>query len=171
MIGDFVVIDTETTGFAPTTCDVIEFGFLIVEDWSVKAKGSIFIDHGVRIPYRITQITGITEKEIIRSGKDPLTAIDYIKNSIIKNKLIVGHNISFDMGFLNAMFGKYGGESLTNRTECTLKIARRKIPKSRIMDHKLTTIADYFGIETPNAHRALGDCLTTFEVYKRLLEI
>ena len=51
----------------------------------------------------------------------------------------------------------------------TLKLARRKLRD--LPDHRLSTLSAYFGIEYAQQHRALPDCIATFQVYEKLNEI
>ena len=51
----------------------------------------------------------------------------------------------------------------------TLSLARKRI--QNISDYKLTTLAQYFGLDTANAHSALGDCYLTNMAYRKLKEM
>ena len=48
----------------------------------------------------------------------------------------------------------------------TLSLARKRI--QNISDYKLTTLAQCFGLDTANAHSALGDCYLTNLAYRKL---
>ena len=47
-------------------------------------------------------------------------------------------------------------------------MARKKLALER---YRLTDVAKHFKIDTSNAHRAIGDCETTFECFKKLQKI
>ena len=62
-----------------------------------------------------------------------------------------------------------GKERINNKQIDVMSIARKKLDD--IDDYKLSTVAHYFSIEQKTQHRALEDCLTTYEVFKKLKEI
>ena len=57
----YVVFDLETTGFSPEKNRIIEFGAVKVEDGRITGRFSEFVNPEIPIPYRITQLTGITD--------------------------------------------------------------------------------------------------------------
>ena len=56
-----------------------------------------------------------------------------------------------------------------NKTLDTLKISR-KVLGDKVENHKLDTLANYFGVNPPT-HQARDDVMATFEIYKKLLSI
>ena len=60
-------------------------------------------------------------------------------------------------------------ETLDNKTLDTLKISR-KVLGDKVENHKLDTLAKYFGVSSPT-HQARDDVMATFEIYKKLLSI
>ena len=87
----------------------------------------------------------------------------------IGESAIVGHNIAFDRSFLKEACRKTNRMNLKNPAKDTLDLARRRIDD--IDDYKLHALADYFQIKVEEEHRALSDCITTFQVYEKLNEI
>ena len=87
----------------------------------------------------------------------------------IGESTIVGHNIAFDRSFLKEACRKTNRMNLKNPAKDTLDLARRRIDD--IDDYKLHALADYFEIKVEEEHRALSDCITTFQVFEKLNEI
>ena len=59
----YIALDVETTGFSPKSGDrVIEIGAVAIEDRCIVAEFSSLIDVGKKIPWRVQQVHGITNK-------------------------------------------------------------------------------------------------------------
>ena len=69
----YVVFDLETTGFSPEKNRIIEFGAVRVENGEITGRFSEFVNPGIPIPYRITQLTGITDDMVIEA--DPIEKV------------------------------------------------------------------------------------------------
>ena len=67
---------------------------------------------------------------------------------------LVAHNASFDEAFLRHAYARLG-QKLTNQKLCTLRLARRLLP--RLPTYRLDALTSYFGIKNKGRHRALGD--------------
>lgn len=58
------------------------------------------------------------------------------------------------------------GIYFTNDYIDTLRLARKTL--SQLKHHKLDDLIDYFNLKQRNQHRALNDCILTYQVYKKL---
>jgi DNA polymerase-3 subunit epsilon len=87
----------------------------------------------------------------------------------IGGAVIVGHNIRFDMSFLNAAASRLGYGRLPNRTVDTLGLARRLV-HTEVRNLKLSSLAAHFRSPTKPNHRALEDARATAHVFFELLE-
>ena len=82
--------------------------------------------------------------------------------------VLVAHNASFDVRFLNHELARvYPGQRMCNTHLCTVKLARRLMPE--LVNHRLHTIAEHFAVPIPNRHRAPDDARATAEIFIRLL--
>ena len=156
------VLDLETTGFKPENSEIVEIFILKVKDNVIIDEFySMFKPNG-----RITNsdIHGITNRKV-RNSPTIKEANDEIIN-FLGNSTLVGHNLdNFDLKFLNYHLSK----TLDNKTLDTLKISR-KVLADKVENHKLDTLANYFGVNPPT-HQARDDVMATFEIYKKLLSI
>ena len=87
----------------------------------------------------------------------------------IGGAVIVGHNIRFDMSFLNAAALQLGYGRLGNRTADTVALARRLI-QDEVRNLKLATLAAHYRSPVKPNHRALEDAKATAHVFFELLE-
>lgn len=165
---DYVIIDIETTGLNPKKDKILEIAAIKIKDHIITETFQCLIDTNA-LPESITKLTGITEAEIREKGiplKEGLLAfVDFIQ----KNKLL-GYNINFDRSFINMACISADIPTLNNQCIDILNIARNTIDEDELENYQLSTVATYFGIKNNKNHRALADCLTTYEVYKSLQE-
>ncbi len=91
--------------------------------------------------------------------------LDFIGASVL-----VAHNAAFDVRFLNHEVALvYPGRKMRNASLCTVSLAKRVVPD--LVNHRLHTLAEHFGVTVRNRHRAPGDARATAEVFIRLLAI
>ena len=165
MDNEYIVLDIETTGLSFRTEKITEIGAVRVKDGEVVDTFECFVNPEVPIPQKIVEITHITDDMV----KDAET-IDFVMPKFLEfigNLKLVAHNADFDVGFL-----KYNAENLglkmNNEYIDSLALSRQLFPEFK--KHKLGILAEKFGINVENAHRALDDVKTLVQVYKKLLE-
>ena len=156
MIRDYIAVDVETTGLNPARDRLLEIGAARILNGKVEETYQTFIDAGVEVPERITELTGITD-EMRLSGKRPEQAIPEFLE-FCGELPILGHNVSFDFGFLKQAAVNQG---LTFEREAldTLKIARKLLPD--LPSRRLPDLCAYYQVDPGNSHRALDDALST----------
>lgn len=156
IINDYCVLDTETTGLSSYYDEVIEIAILKVRGNEIVDKYSQLIKPQYEIDSFITLLTGITNEMV----KDMPWIID-VKDEVIQflgDDIIIGHNTSFDMRFLNAGFNM----SLENKYMDTMQFARKVFPE--LKHHRLSDLTEYLELSS-NEHRSLADCISTKELY------
>lgn len=159
IISDYCVIDTETTGLSSYYDEIIEVGILKIRDGKVVDQYSQLIKPNNAIDDFITYLTGITNKMLVNqpSIKDVEGEIlDFLGDDII-----VGHNTSFDIRFLNASFK----ETLKNEYMDTMIFSRKIYPQ--LPHHRLSDLAKFLNLSN-SQHRALADCTTTYQLYETI---
>ena len=164
----YVVIDVETTGLNPENDEIIELGAIRVIDHESAGTFSALVRPKGEIPAAITAMTGITAEAAEAEGGEPGPSIERFWG-FVGNGPMVGHNISFDCAFLRKASERAQIQMPRVRCVDTLVLAKRCLRD--VTDHKLGTVASYFGLEAQTAHRALTDCITTFRIYEKLNEI
>ena len=87
----------------------------------------------------------------------------------IGGAVIVGHNIRFDISFLDAALAAHGYPKLEQRRVDTIGLARRLV-RDEVPDLKLGTLARHLRVSVSPCHRAFADAAATAEVLHALLE-
>ena len=86
-----------------------------------------------------------------------------------RNAVVVGHNVRFDLSFLQAALSEEHYACLGHASIDTCALARRLL-REEVPDCRLTTLARHFGLGHRPTHRALDDALATGELLHCLLE-
>ncbi len=87
--------------------------------------------------------------------------------AVLRGAVVVCHNAPFDLGFVATEMRRAQREFAAPVVIDTLALARQCYT---FRSNSLPRVASALGIATPNAHRALGDAMTTREVYLRFVE-
>ena len=159
-----VVLDTETTGFSQYNDRIVEFGAIKLVGGKPVDSMSILINPRMSIPQKATEVHGITNEMVFDKPSEEYYVpkiIEFISGA----SYLVGHNVSFDIRFLEETF-KRCGYSLTCEYIDTLKFAKTIFSKAP--NHQLGTLANYLGIEVKDSHRALADVETTVMLLRHL---
>ncbi len=163
----FVVIDLETTGGSASSCAITEIGAVKLRGGECLGTYQTLVDPGCAIPPEITVITGITEAMVMRAPR-----IESVTPSLLEfigDGVIVGHNVRFDLSFVNATLSHQGRDRLPNRSVDTLALARRLL-RSEVPNCRLGTLADRLRLSHQPTHRALDDALATGDLLHLILE-
>lgn len=155
----FATIDFETTGFhAEGTDRAIEISVVHSEpDGTITGQWETLINPGRDLGRQ--DIHGISAREILRAPQFSHIAADLV--DLLSQRVVVAHNASFDMRFLQAELGRaayWGGASFVSL--CTMRLARTHLGGS-------TALADCcaaFDIDLIGGHRAAVDARATAEL-------
>ena len=162
----YCVVDLETTGGSPRDCSITEVGAVRYDGGELTGRFHTLVDPGMPIPPSITILTGITHAMVVDAPKieEVLPAL----LEFIGGAVIVGHNVRFDLGFINAAAQRLGYGRLTNRSADTAALARRLLG-SEVRNFRLGTVAAHLRSPTKPTHRALDDAVATAHVFFELL--
>ncbi len=160
-----VFVDVETTGLYPAYGDrIVEIGALkVFEDEEIAAFNEL-VDPDCPISPGASAVNGITDEMV--EGKPAFAERAPAFLTFVEDAILVAHNAPFDLGFLSAELQLARGPMLRNRIIDTLQVARRYL---HLPSYSLDSLAYHFGIPTPDAHRAMGDCRTTFQLFRHLM--
>ena len=160
----YVVFDLETTGFSPEKNRIIEFGAVKVENGEITGRFSEFVNPGIPIPYKITQLTSITDDMVI--GADPIEKVLPRFLEFSEGCVLVGHNVGFDIGFVRENCRQLGYDCPFTTVD-TLGISRALLPGHA--KYTLDAVAKILGVSLENHHRAVDDAECTAGIFRKLL--
>lgn len=163
----YCVFDLETTGLSPRFDHIIEFGAQIIKDRDLKKSMQVFIQPPVELSAFTTELTSIKQEDV-KDAKTFAQAIDEILD-FIGDCVLVAHNATFDIGFLNAELTRIGKAPLTNPVVDTLDLARSMFDRKA---YRLGNLARQYGIayeEGGGAHRADYDASVLAQVFMNML--
>ena len=156
---DYIVLDLETTGLSPTEDHIIQVAAVKYENGVKISEFSEYVYCPVRIPEKITRMTGITNEMVLNCRKISDILSDLV--TYLGSNYIVCHNASFDMSFLQTKLLFYKFETLNNKVVDTLTLSRRTMKD--VENHKLETLKKFLKLDFPS-HNALCDCYVTAAV-------
>jgi len=153
----YVVFDVETTGLSAVYDTIIELAAVKMNKGNVEASFDEFIDPGHRLSNTTVNLTGITD-EMVRGSKSEEEVLRLFRE-FSEGAILVAHNASFDMGFLNMSYKKYGIPEADNPVIDTLELARYLYPEFKRFG--LGVLSKKFGVSLEQHHRAIYDAEAT----------
>ncbi len=161
---DYVVFDLETTGFSPVKNRIIEIGAVKIRDGKITDRFSTFVNPKEPIPYKIQQLTGIRDEDVMNAPEIEEILPQFLEFS--KDCVMVAHNASFDMSFIKEN-SKLMGLEREDTVVDTVGIARILLPNQA--KHTLDACAKTLGVSLENHHRAVDDAEATAEIFMKFL--
>ena len=166
-----VFLDTETTGLS------FRDGHKIVEIACIETKdliatGKVFhklINPKRNMPAEAYKVHGFSEEFLKDKETFDQIADEFL--SFIKDKKIIIHNSSFDLGFLDGELGLIQKEKINKKLVIdSLEVARNKFPGT---SNSLNALCKRFNVDLSRRtkHNALLDCELLREVYINLLDV
>ncbi|KGX88600.1 PolC-type DNA polymerase III [Pontibacillus marinus] len=154
---EYVVFDVETTGLSAIYDTIIELAAVKIKEGEIIDRFESFANPHEPLSQTTTDLTGITD-DMVKDAPDPDEVLkDFYE--WMGDSILVAHNASFDMGFLNTGLKKIGYGKSTNPVIDTLELARLLVPS--LKNHRLNTLCKYFDIELTQHHRAIYDAEAT----------
>lgn len=161
----YAVIDFETTGLSPAHgARPTEIAVVLVRDGQIVDRYQSLMNAGVRVPFDVQQLTGITT-EMVRQAP-PVCTVMKETFGFVGPYPIVCHNAAFDRKFWEHEV-KALRSTQANPFVCSLLLARRLFPDAP--NHRLATLVNTLGLPSSGAyHRALADAECTAHLLIRL---
>ena len=165
-----IVFDTETTGFDPLTGDrLVEIGAVeLINHVPTGRTYHQYINPERDVPEEVVKVHGLTTEFLKDYPVFEKIAQDFV-DFIGDDGVLVAHNATFDMKFINYELKKLGfDEYKWDRVVDTLEIAKNKFPGQR---NNLDALCKRFGVDNSSRtfHGALLDAQLLAEVYLELL--
>ena len=166
-----VFLDTETTGLSfKDGHKIVEIACIETKD--LVATGKVFhklINPKRSMPNEAFKVHGFSEDFLKDKESFDQIADEFL--DFIKDKKIIIHNASFDVGFLDGELGAIQKEKINKQLVIdSLEFARNKFPGS---SNSLDALCKRFNVDLSRRtkHNALLDCELLREVYINLLDV
>lgn len=160
----YAILDIETTGGSPKNEKITEIAIYIHNGEKVIDEFTSLVNPEKNIPYFITGLTGISNEMVANAPKFFEIAKDIVE--ITTDCVIIGHNVSFDYGFIKNEF-KHLGYEYDKNTLCTVKLSRKLIPGYK--SYSLGKLCKELDIVINDRHRASGDAFATVKLFELLM--
>lgn len=159
----FAVVDVETTGFSAQRERIVEIAIVRLDATGVISTWSTLIN-----PDRPTgpvHIHGIRPSDVVSAPRFA-EVLDEIAQQLA-GAVVVAHNASFDISFLNNEFARAGVQAPSWPTLCTMQLSKKSHPNHPAT---LAETCRRLNIEAGEAHTALGDATATAQVLMAYVE-
>ena len=171
---NFAFIDIETTGLNLLKNEIIEIGCIIttsdlkvIEEFELKIKPE-HIEEADPVALKVNHYNSSDWESAI-----PLDKAIKIFSKKVKDCIMVGHNVSFDAGFIEHAFNQTKIKNTMHYHKLdTISLAWAKFHNDSSFERfSLREMCVRFGIKNEKAHSALSDARATFELYKKLMSL
>ena len=154
---NYVVFDVETTGLSAIYNDLIQVAASKMYKGNIIAEFDEFINPGHPLSAFTTELTGITDDHV----KNAKSLVQVLKEfqEFCKDTVLVAHNASFDVGFMNANYERHGLPKITQPVIDTLEFARNLYPEYK--RHGFGPLTKRFGVALEHHHMANYDAEAT----------
>lgn len=153
----YVVFDVETTGLSAVNHSLIQVAASKMHKGNILAQFDEFIHPGHPISAFISDLTGITD-EHVKDAK-PLEQVLREFQEFCEGTVLVAHNASFDVSFMNANYERFGLPLIEQPVIDTLEFARNLYPDYK--RHGLGPLTKRFKVELEHHHMANFDAEAT----------
>ncbi len=163
----FCVIDLETTGGSPEKDKIFEIGMTKIENLTITEERSFMVNPEKEIPEFVQRLTGVKQSDVMGAPRFEEIADEVIQ--FAGDTILVAHNTSFDIPFLNAKLKESGRPTFENRVLCTNVMTKYMIPD--IVNSNLEYMGKIFDLGDQKAHRAIEDARVTAKLLLKFIDI
>lgn len=153
----YVVFDVETTGLSAVNNALIQIAASKMHKGNIIAEFDEFIDPGHPLSQFTTDLTGITDEHV--RGSKPLEQVLREFQDFCQDSVMVAHNATFDVGFMNVNYERAGLPIISQPVIDTLEFARNLYPDFK--RHGLGPLTKQFGVALEHHHMANYDAEAT----------
>lgn len=165
----WVLLDTETSGLK-SPIYALEIGAQRMAGWEKNGPAfRCYLDHRQPIDPGASAINGLTRERLMRDGLPPVDAHKRLAE-YVGDLPLVSFNLGYDLDeVLLPEWKRLGIEPIGRRGFCLWQLARRLLDPSPAGSCGLQALRRFYGLGGGDAHTALGDVQTSFELFGQVL--
>ncbi len=162
----FAFLDLETTGLSPWFGDrICEVGIVTTEGRRIRETYQTLVNPERELSFGAASTNGLSDAELVEAPLFSDVAREVAKR--LHNRIVVCHNASFDLQFLDNEFRRLGGEVQIPNLVDTLLLARAHF---QFPSNTLASIAEALQVPIEQEHRALADALTDRAIFFQMMD-
>lgn len=161
-----IVFDIETTGLSAKTERITEIGAVRMVGGEVKESFNTFVNPGMPIPAKITELTGITDA-MVADAPSEAEGLRKFYDFCGDCRVLVAHNAAFDTSFIRAAARRCGMPYEFTAVD-TVPLSRALY--KGLKNYRLDTVAAYLKLPPFNHHRACDDAAVLAGIYTHILK-
>ncbi|KRV50922.1 DNA polymerase III subunit epsilon [Wenjunlia vitaminophila] len=158
----YAVVDLEATGSSPRRHRIVEVGVVLL-DRDLRSQGEFSTLVDPLGPVGPTHIHGIGAGDVV--GAPRFAEISWHLLGLLRGRVLVGHHVACDRGFLAAEFSRLGVDLPPVPTLCTMRLAADHLPG--LASPSLRACCAAAGLPRFAPHTALGDARATAGLLRR----
>lgn len=169
--GEYVVIDTETTGLNPQVDEILSIGAVKIKDNKILTSQTfeVYVKNSRAISSKSIEIHRIRPCDV-EYAKSSDEAISELLN-FIGSRTLVGYYLEFDVDMINKYLKPLLGIKLPNKmievSELYYDAQIATIPQGHI-DLRFDTMLKKYNIPNMGAHNAVNDAVMTAMIFLKL---
>jgi DNA polymerase-3 subunit epsilon len=149
----------------PHTHGITEIAIVMHNGIEVTGKYVTLVNPRQKIPPFIVNMTGISDEMVAQAPLFEEVAPQIY--NLLKDRIFVAHNASFDYSFVRYLLGKSGYDWSAPKL-CTIRLSKKVFPG--LQKYGLGSLTRDLGIRIEGRHRAWGDAQATAEVLTMAIE-
>jgi DNA polymerase-3 subunit epsilon len=169
--GEFVVIDTETTGLNPKEDEILSIGAVKIKDNKILTSQTfeVFLKNSKEISSNSIKIHRIRPFDLKDAKTTKEGIVEFL--NFVGSRPLVGYYLEFDVSMINKYTKEMLGITLPNKmievSEIYFDKSISLIPQGNI-DLRFDTILKNCGIPNMGVHNAVNDAIMTAMIYLKL---
>ncbi len=164
----YVAFDIETTGMCPFEGDeIISLGAVVIENRAIQEETYFYelVNPKRPVSEPSKKVTGLKDEMLKEKRKIGPVLLDFL--NFCGPSILVAHNASFDISFMNVKLGTAIGERIVNPVIDTVLLTKALYYK--LGDYSLENLAPRFNLNLKGRHNALSDSRIAASLYLTLL--
>lgn len=168
-LGNYIAVDTETTGLRPNSDRIIELSAIKFVEYKPVELFSTYINPKKRVPNTVIELTGIDNEMLQYEPTFPQIQKSF--SDYIKDSTLILHNARFDLAFLH-----YSGLAINTESQRvfdTLELSKKYLKDTsgnKYSSYSLDVVCSHRNIWIAEAHSSAADALASGLLFNEIIK-